>query len=351
VVDNLRPSLGAYGEANVLSPHIDSLLKGSENSSGATLFSRAYCQEAWCSPSRNSFLTGRRPDTTQAWGFVSSFRDAPTGETWVTLPGHFKQQGYFAASSGKVFHPNLPLNFDYPRSWSTQPTFAEKDDCATVGRAPSNTSNTMSCAFAPGDGMTDADSVCTDQVLLSLDAWQSNYSRSGKPFFLAAGYQSPRLAWSYPQAVAARYPPAQQIPIASEALRKSPGASLALEWFRPTEIDWYSDVNALHAQPVPAAMQHELRRAYYAAITHVDDQVGRLLNVLQTKGLYESTLVVFTAGEFEGAAVSTFYAWGGVGDGSLLRDLAGAGMPVTCVVMLPLAPSPVGASDCCHCLV
>jgi hypothetical protein len=95
----------------------------------------------------------------------------------------------------------------------------------------------MSCPFAPGDGQADADSTCTDNVLESLDLWQANFS-SDAPFFLAAGYQSPRLPWSYPAAVAARYPAAAEIPIASPALLGSPDDSLNLEWFRPTEIDW-----------------------------------------------------------------------------------------------------------------
>lgn len=151
-------------------------------------------------------MTGRRPDVTQAWGFVTSFRDAPTGAGWTTLPGHFLEQGYFCASAGKVFHPNFPANFDYPRSWSVQPTITLKDDC----KHQNNISNsTMSCSFAPGDGQVDADSVCTDQVLANLDAWQANFS-DGTPFFLAAGFQSPRLPWSYPQAVADRYPPVRQ---------------------------------------------------------------------------------------------------------------------------------------------
>ena len=292
VTDNLRPSLGAYGEAAVLTPHIDGLAAAS----GATLFARAYCQEAWCSPSRNSFLSGRRPDTTQAWGFVTSFRDSPNGgENWTTLPGHFKEHGYFTASAGKVFHPNLPINFDYPRSWSVQPTLAEKDPCFDVQRGENVSNSTMSCSFAPGDGHLDADSTCADQVLANLDAWEANFS-DGTPFFLAAGFQSPRLPWSYPQSVADRYPAADKIPIVNPALRQSPtDASLALEWFRPTEIDWYTDVKAGHARPMGVAQQHDLYRAYYAAISHVDDQVGRLIAVLKNKGLYDDTVVVFTA--------------------------------------------------------
>lgn len=83
-----------------------------------TLLARAYCNFAWCAPSRNSFLSGRTPDTTQAWNFLNSFRQAPGAQDWVTLPGYFKRAGYYATSLGKVFHPDLPPNFDYPASWT-----------------------------------------------------------------------------------------------------------------------------------------------------------------------------------------------------------------------------------------
>ena len=89
VVDNWRPEAGAYGVGDVLTPHIDKL------ASQGTLFSRAYCQVAWCSPSRNSFLSGRQPDVTQAWNFLTSFREAPGGERFITLPQYFKEHGYF----------------------------------------------------------------------------------------------------------------------------------------------------------------------------------------------------------------------------------------------------------------
>ena len=89
VVDNWRPEAGAYGVQDALTPNIDKL------ANEGTLFSRAYCQIAWCSPSRNSFLTGRQPDVTKAWNFLTSFRDAPGGESFVTLPQYFKERGYF----------------------------------------------------------------------------------------------------------------------------------------------------------------------------------------------------------------------------------------------------------------
>ena len=85
IVDNLRPALGAYGNTEVLSPHIDALARDSSS----TLFGSAFCQIAWCAPSRNSFLTGRRPQTTKSFGFADSFREPGIGANWTTLPGYF----------------------------------------------------------------------------------------------------------------------------------------------------------------------------------------------------------------------------------------------------------------------
>eukprot|EP00729_Bicosta_minor_P018330 gene18330-30586_t len=171
IVDNFRPEIGAYGVQDVLTPQMDKL------AAEGTVFSRAYCQIAWCSPSRNSFLTGRRPDSTQAWNFLDSFRDSKFnggGKAWISFPEYFKQHGYFTASSGKVFHPNLPPNYDYPASWSIPAVLQEKDEC-------------------------------------------------------------PRLPWSYPASVAARYPGADHIKI-TELTGSPTAASLDLEWFRLSQM-------------------------------------------------------------------------------------------------------------------
>ena len=281
VVDNLRPALGAYGNKEVVTPRIDALAANS------TLFSRAFCQEAWCSPSRNSFLTGRAPDETKAYNFRDSFRMSATGAPgpgadWTTLPGYFVQHGYYASSSGKVFHPLLPANFDYPRSWSDQPICQSKAAC----------NGTMGCAFAPP--ATNADADCADLLISRLHKWKAKATRP--PFFLSAGFQGPRLPWSYPASVvAARYPQGTaNVTVAK--LQDSPSREF-LEWFRPVEIDMYTDVHVTHAKPMSIANQQRLRLAYYAAITNVDDQVGRLLDAIEAAGpdVYGRTAVVFTA--------------------------------------------------------
>lgn len=360
VVDNLRPSLGAYGVPQVLSPNIDALL----SRNGTTLFSRAYCQLAWCSPSRNSWLSGRSIDQTQAWGFRDSFRDPsrPATAAWVTLPGYFKQHGFDVTSYGKVMHPNLPPDFDFPASWTAQPIDPLKPQCPN---------GTMSCAFDDRDGRPDglvptgagarssklarvgarsgvdktvlasdgtaavdatndagyADSSFPDSDRQTADlaiahlrmlhrhaqrAAAADPGASGlaakraptrpaalqgkQPFFLAVGFQSPRLPWSYPRQVAARYPPASQLAIAQHAQAPSASENETIEWFRPTEIDFYDDIrNVTHDAPMPLKQQHEMRLAYYAAITHVDDQVGRVLSALTEVGADDDTIVVFMA--------------------------------------------------------
>ncbi|XP_046431986.1 iduronate 2-sulfatase isoform X3 [Neodiprion fabricii] len=120
VVDDLRPSLGCYGDPNAVTPNIDLLAKR------GVLFTRAFAQQALCAPSRNSFLTGRRPDTLKLYDFYSYWRD--TIGNFSTLPQHLKSHGYTTMSIGKVFHPeHHPLEkFDVPDNykWSENVSYA-----------------------------------------------------------------------------------------------------------------------------------------------------------------------------------------------------------------------------------
>ncbi|MEM7396478.1 MAG: sulfatase-like hydrolase/transferase, partial [Verrucomicrobiota bacterium] len=111
-VDDLRPALGCYGDPVAITPNIDRLAER------GVVFNRAYCQEAVCSPSRLSLMTGRRPDTIRVWDLGTHFRDALPDV--VTLPQHFKQYGYHTRSIGKVYHGGGKPSKD-PPSWSEPP--------------------------------------------------------------------------------------------------------------------------------------------------------------------------------------------------------------------------------------
>ena len=117
VVDDLRPQLNLYNVSvcdglAMHTPNIDKL-----GARGLT-FARHYNQYSVCSPSRNSFMSGRRPDTTLTFNFKDSFRTAPGGEAMIAMPEYFKTHGYNTTGCGKTYHAGHPHNFDIPRSWT-----------------------------------------------------------------------------------------------------------------------------------------------------------------------------------------------------------------------------------------
>ena len=277
VVDNLRPALGCYGDAHARTPHLDAFAE----SPGAVRFDNAHTQLSWCAPSRNSFLSGRRPDVTESWNFLDSFREV--GPDWVTLPGYFKAHGYYTTSVGKVFHPNLPANFDYPHSWSDQPVMHNKIECPGAR---------MSCPL-PAEA-EDVDKTDADVIVDRLRRWRrQQQQQQQQPFFAAVGFQAPRLPWVFPAAVAARFPPAADLPVAR--VRRS-GNLTRLEYFRPTEVNMYADIrNTTYDTPVPIEKQHELRRAYLSTVSAVDDRFGEVLDALRELGVWNSTVVAVVA--------------------------------------------------------
>ncbi len=114
-IDDLRPELGCYGHPLARSPNIDRL------AAQGVLFNRAYCQEAICSPSRASLMTGLRPDSLGVTENVTFFRDVKPDV--VTLPQHFHQHGYESVFVGKIYHGRM---IDKEKSWSGNPTFGRR---------------------------------------------------------------------------------------------------------------------------------------------------------------------------------------------------------------------------------
>ena len=101
-IDDFRPEIAAepFGRTYMSTPNFDDFI----HSAGTSTFSRAHVQQAVCGPSRASFLTGRRPDTTHVYDIQTYFRDVG-GPDWLTMPGYFKSLGYKVMGGGKTFHP------------------------------------------------------------------------------------------------------------------------------------------------------------------------------------------------------------------------------------------------------
>jgi hypothetical protein len=148
VVDDMRPMMRrAYNFSLAVTPHMDQLA-----SEGLT-FTRAYCNYAICSPSRNSFMSGRRPDTTRVWEFKDSFRQGG-GLGWTSLPEWYKRHGYLTLGSGKLFHVSSPKLCPPPppprsRRCSTQLRLRWKRD----SHPPRPTKTTLGCRATTGPGV------------------------------------------------------------------------------------------------------------------------------------------------------------------------------------------------------
>ncbi|XP_075576712.1 iduronate 2-sulfatase isoform X4 [Pelecanus crispus] len=321
VVDDLRPVLGCYGDKLVKSPNIDQL------ASQSFVFSNAYAQQAVCAPSRVSFLTGRRPDTTRLYDFYSYWR--VHAGNYSTMPQYFKENGYVTLSVGKVFHPGVSSNYsdDYPYSWSIPPFHpsAEKYENDKTcrgkdGKLYANLVCPVDVTEMPSGTLPDIQS--TEEAIRLLNVMKTNKQK----FFLAVGYHKPHIPLRYPQEFLKLYP-LENITLAPDPWVPEKLPSVAYNpW---TDIRQRDDVEALNVSfpygPLPDDFQRQIRQSYYAAVSYLDMQVGLLLNALDDVGLSNSTIVVFTAdhglSEKVVELVSLF---------STLAELAGLQVPPVC---------------------
>lgn len=279
-VDDLRPELGCYGARTILSPNIDRIA-----ASGVT-FLRAYCQQAVCSPSRTSLLTGARPDTTRVWDLVTHFRDAMPDA--VTLPQLFKQNGYFVQGMGKIFHPG----YDDPRSWSTPWQTPEAPTYAAV-KAPDLADEDAKAKpkrknGPPFESADVPDDFYRDGKVAGL-AVDTLRSLAGKPqpFFLAVGFAKPHLPFVSPKKYWDLYDPAR-IELASNPYRPKGAPDYALT--NSGELRNYQGVPAKDA--IPDSLARRLKHGYYAAASYTDAQIGKLLDELERLNLRKNTVIV-----------------------------------------------------------
>jgi iduronate 2-sulfatase len=303
-VDDLRPEMGCYGNKVVKTPNLDRL------AARGMVFNRAYCQQAVCSPSRTSLMTGRRPDATKVWDLNTHFRVALPDA--VTLPQHFKANGYHAAAFGKIYHNG----FEDGRSWSephwypsgqmvdTDPVdwrkrivtkhstsvreyekpAAPDDDKKPAKRANGKPPKTAP-AFVVSPKSDDElpDGATTDEVVKRL----GDLKTKGKPFFLAVGLYKPHLPFVAPKKYWDLYDP-NEIPL--PATDHLPQGAPAFAGHTNGELRSYPGVPK--GPDIPADYAKKLRHGYYACVSYTDAQVGRLLDALEKEGLAENTVIV-----------------------------------------------------------
>ena len=264
-VDDLRPMLGCYGHPEMHTPNIDAIAER------GTLFTRAYCQYPLCSPSRTSLFLGLRPETTQVRNNTADFREK-VPET-VTLPQHFKANGYHTQSVGRIAH--LPRLQDDANSWSLpswRPLWVPFDI---------KTSLSWQALDVADDALRDGKAA--KRAIKVLESLKNH------TFFLAVGFYKPHLPLEAPRKYFELYDTADFTLPASPVPPEDAPARALNNW---SAIRAYADLPPGN-EPLSDEQTLALIRAYAAATSYTDAQIGRVLAQLDALGLTENTVIVF----------------------------------------------------------
>lgn len=285
--DDMCSALHAFGDPRVHTPNIDRLAEM------GVVFNRAFCQSPLSGPSRASIMTGCRPDKTGVHDLSGKFRYAMPDA--VTLPQLFKNNGYYTARIGKIYHAGVPGDIgqpgsDDPASWTIayNPIGKDKtDEYLLEGNVVPGTWMALDCN---DDEVTDA--ISANVAVSILRNRYSNVGsaymgparkdvparRSKQPFFLALGFYRPHIPYIVPKKYFDMYPEVTIPENMEEEWLTKP------EWAR-TSGSWNGGVSEEDCK--------NSVRAYYASITFVDAQIGKLINALEELDLMDNTIIVF----------------------------------------------------------
>lgn len=281
IADDLNNSLGCYDRPEMKTPNIDRL------AARGVRFDRAFCAFSLCGPSRNSFLTGLYPNSTGILANAQIFRQ--TIPSQVSLPQAFRQQGYFAARIGKLYHYNVPASIgtnghDDPGSWEveTNPAGVDRldEEPLIYSLTPGSFGGTLSwhASENPDEKHTDGMEAADAEWILERCA-----KHPERPFFLAVGFFRPHTPYVAPKAYFDLYP-REQMPVVQGVAEDQKDIPKAALMSYKKEQDKLTD-----------DLRREARQAYYASVSFMDAQAGKVLAALDRLGLRDNTIVVFTS--------------------------------------------------------
>lgn len=293
IVDDMRPQIHTWPSASLdymHTPNIDRLMARN----GSHTFTRAYCQQAICGPSRSSLITGRRPDTTKTYKNTDKWRE--TGGNFTTVIQHFRETGYSTWSVGKILH-----GFKDTLSYSSDNFYTPSSIYFNnFSQSWWNLSDEVLNIFPTNDMLV---------LNYSLDVLQTESAKLvAQPWFLAVGFYKPHLPFVFPDRLLNHYPEQEYITVEEGGAAKA-SVGLPTNQFFPSdvpgiapgdnkELKKYADIKAL---PFRASVKSrdilwsnktaELRRAYFAAVSSTDEHIGRLLQGLEDFSFADDTIV------------------------------------------------------------
>lgn len=285
-VDDLRPELGCYGKDYIHSPNIDRL------ASQGIVFNRAYCQQAVCSPSRTSLMTGLRPDSTHVYDLQTYFRDVVPASV-TTIPQHFIQQGYHAEFWGKIFHAAILDS----ASWSVEgnnqdrriePQWPMENWRAYVTDESNALADQNNGGGPPYERAIAPDTAYPDGIVAQRAIETLNkLSQQDQSFFLGVGFYKPHLPFNAPQKYWDLYDPEKiELPNQDTPPDEAPPVAFT-EW---GELRAYSLIPA--QGEVSDSMARNLIHGYRACVSYTDAQIGKVLDELDRLSLRDNTIII-----------------------------------------------------------
>ncbi len=280
--DDLNMDLGAFGHPLVKTPNIDGL---AANGVG---FSHAYAQYPVCNPSRSSLLTGLYPEQTGVIRNPDNFRD--TVPEVITLPQLLKENGYWSGRVGKIFHYAVPNHIgtpgaDDPVSWDVavnpigvDANLAQEGKTELIGGDKSKVGGSLNWLSLPSDDSEHTDYKVASETIRLLE--EHHPDKTGKPFFLAAGFYRPHVPSIAPSSYFDLYP-LERIVLPERRDDDRDDIPVFALPDRPGQLE------------MTELQKKKATQAYYATVSFMDAQVGRLLNALQESGLADETIVIF----------------------------------------------------------
>lgn len=306
-IDDLRPTLGSYGDTTVISPNIDQLA-----AEGMT-FRQTFTQVAVCAPSRASLMTGLRPDSTRVWHLGDKFREI--NPNTVTMPQYFSKFGYHTVNLGKIFHNYMPDSISWDEPDLRPARYKQKDWLKRDGETFYISEEVNASQKIKRDSLLKlrpiryADGWNTGPAWEAEDVHDSMYydgaqneltkktltriAKMDKPFFMGLGYFRPHLPFAVPKKYWDLYDP-NEIPLASNPNIpiNAPGHTMNSMY----ELRHYDGFNKIgHPESsfrMSADTTRILKHGYYASVSYVDALLGNLVAHMKKIGIYENTIII-----------------------------------------------------------
>jgi iduronate 2-sulfatase len=279
-VDDLKPTLACYGDRVAVTPAMDRL------AARGVLFEMAYCNQAVCAPSRNSLMTGLRPQTIGVYDLATYFRNAAPDA--VTLGQHFRRHGYHTQALGKIYHTGHG-NQDDSDSWDV-PSMRPKGPTYALPSAERTRVDPRGNERGPATESADVDDdhyadgkVATE----AISRIESAAAKKGQPFLIAVGFIRPHLPFVAPRKYWDLYDPAK-LPMPETTVPPELAPAYAPTSFG--ELRNYAGIPK--TGPIDEELTRHLIHGYYAATSYTDAQIGRVLDALDASEAADNTIVV-----------------------------------------------------------